>query len=108
MGKKSEQSVVLSRVLCAFPNARLHQRRENAEGSLENLRHIFAASTKAQELQLRQELISIRQELNSIRQRDMLVTDYTTKIKEICDALGSINITIDEGQMVQIGLGGLA
>ena len=48
------------------------------------------------------------QELNSIPQRDMSVTDYTTKVKEICDALGSINVTVDADEMVQICLGGLA
>ena len=47
------------------------------------------------------------QELNSILQRDMLVTDYTTKVKEICDALGFINVIVDEDEMVQICLGGL-
>ena len=38
----------------------------------------------------------------------MYVTDYTTKVKEICDALRSINVTVDEDEMVQICLGGLA
>ena len=33
--------------------------------------------------------------------------DYTTKIREICDALGFINVTMDENEMVQICLGGL-
>ena len=42
------------------------------------------------------------QELNSILQRDMLVTDYTTKVKEICDTLGSINVMVDEDEMVHI------
>ena len=37
----------------------------------------------------------------------MSVTDYTTTIKEIYDALGSINVTVDEGEMVHIYLGGL-
>ena len=59
----------------------------------ENLEYIFAASTMARKLQL-------RQELNSIRKRDMLVTDYTTKIKKICDALGSIDVTVDKDEMV--------
>ena len=58
----------------------------------ENLRKIFVASTTALKLQL-------REELNSIRQRDMSVTDYTTKIKEICEALGS-NVMVDEYEMV--------
>ena len=34
--------------------------------------------------------------------------DYTTKIKEICDALGSINVMVDKEEMVHISLGGLA
>ena len=38
----------------------------------------------------------------------MLVTDYTTKIKEIYDTLGSINVTVDEDEMLQICLSGLA
>ena len=37
----------------------------------------------------------------------MSVTDYTIKIKEICDTQGSINVTVDEDKMVQICLGGL-
>ena len=38
----------------------------------------------------------------------MSVTDYTAKIKSICDSLGSINVNIDEEEMVQVCLGGLA
>ena len=34
--------------------------------------------------------------------------DYTTKIKEICDALRSINVMVEEDEMVQIYLDGLA
>ena len=29
----------------------------------------------------------------------MTVTDYTTKIKEICDASGSFNVTVDEDEI---------
>ena len=67
----------------------------------ENPEKKFAASTTTRKLQL-------RQELKSIRQRDMSVTDYTNKVKEICDALGSINVTVDADEMVQICLDGLA
>ena len=38
----------------------------------------------------------------------MSVIDYTTKINEICDALGSISVTMDEDEMVLICLSGLA
>ena len=59
----------------------------------ENLKKIFAASTTTRKLQH-------RQGLNSIQLKDMLVTKYTTKIKDICNALGSINLTVDEDKMV--------
>ena len=36
------------------------------------------------------------------------MTDYTMKVKEVCDALGSINVMVDEDEMVQIYLGDLA
>ena len=62
---------------------------------------IFSASTMVRQLQL-------KQELNRIRQREIPVTDYTTKVKEIGDALGSINVIVDEDEMVQICLDGLA
>ena len=67
----------------------------------ENLHKIFAANTTARRLQL-------RQELNNIQQRDMSITTYTVKIKELCDSLGSIGVNIDDDEMVQICLGGLA
>ena len=67
----------------------------------ENLKKIFAANTSARKLQL-------RQELNNTQQKDMSMSDYTTKIKSICDSLGSINVNIDDDEMVQICLGGLA
>ena len=67
----------------------------------ENLKKIFAVDTSVHKLQL-------RQELNNICQKEMSVTDYTAKIKSICDSLGSINVNIDEEEMVQVCLGGLA
>ena len=71
------------------------------KGAWENLRKIFAASTMARKLQL-------RQELSNLRQRDLSVADYTSKIKDICDSLASIDVNIEEGEMVQVSLGGLA
>ena len=38
----------------------------------------------------------------------MSVSDYTAKIKSICYSLCSINVKIDEDEMVQVCLGGLA
>ena len=48
------------------------------------------------------------QESNNIQQKDMSVSDYTDKIKSIWDSPGSININVEEGEMVQVWLGGLA
>ena len=64
----------------------------------ENLKKIFAANTTARKIQL-------RQELNNIRQKDMSMSDYTAKIKSICDSLGSININVNGDKMVQVCLG---
>ena len=66
-----------------------------------NLKKIFAASTTTRKLQL-------RQDLSNLRQRDLSVADYTSKIKDICDSLASIDVNVEEGEMVQICLGGLA
>ena len=53
-----------------------------------NLKKIFVASTTARKLQL-------RQELSNLRQRDLSVADYTSKIKDICDSLASIDVNIE-------------
>ena len=66
-----------------------------------NLKKFFAASTTTRKVQL-------RQELSNVWQRDMSVADYTSKIKDICDSLASIDVNVEEGEMVQICLGGLA
>ena len=67
----------------------------------ENLRKIFAANMTARKLQL-------RQELNNIQQRDMSITSYTLKIKELCDSLGLISVNVEDDEMVQICLDCLA
>ena len=54
----------------------------------------FVADTTGRKLQL-------GQELNNIRQKDMSVANYTSRIKDICDSLGSINVMVDEDEMVK-------
>ena len=34
----------------------------------------------------------------------MTVADYTSKIKDICDSLASIDVIVEDGEMVQICL----
>ena len=36
------------------------------------------------------------------------MSDYTVKIRDLCDFLGAINVNIDDDEMVQICLGGLS
>ena len=36
------------------------------------------------------------------------MADYTARIKDICDSLASINVIVEEDDMVQVCLGGLA
>ena len=36
------------------------------------------------------------------------MSDYTVKIKDLCDSLGAINVNIDNDEMVHICLGGLS
>ena len=43
-----------------------------------------------------------------MQERDMSITGYTLRIMGLCDALGLINVVIDDEEMVQLCLGGLA
>ena len=70
-------------------------------GTWGNLKKIFAVSTTARKLQL-------RQEMSNVQPRDISVVDYTSQIKDICDALTSINVTVEEDEMMQVSLGRLA
>ena len=38
----------------------------------------------------------------------MSVANYIARIKDICNSLASINVTVEEDKMVQVCLGGLA
>ena len=58
---------------------------------------IFAANITTKKFQ-------VRQELSNVRQRYMSVADYTSKIKEICDSLTSVDVNVKEDEMVQVFL----
>ena len=66
-----------------------------------DLKKIFVAKKTVRQHQL-------WQELNNIQEMDMSIESYILNIKELCDFLGSINVNIDDDEMVQICLGGLA
>ena len=66
---------------------------KTAKDASGNLKTIFATSTTTRKLQL-------QQEFSNLRQRDLSVADYTSKIKDTCDSLASIDTNIEEGEMV--------
>ena len=67
----------------------------------ENLKKIFAANTMTRKLQL-------HQEVKNIQKRNMFVTSYNLKIKELCNSLGSISVNVGDDEMEQICLRNLA
>ena len=67
----------------------------------ENLRKIFATNRIARKLQL-------HQELKNVQQRDMSITKLHLEDQELCNSFGSISINVDDDEIVQICLGGLA
>ena len=77
------------------------QKAKTPKEAWENLKKFFVANTTTRKLRL-------HRELNNVQQRDMSITIYILKIKELCDSLNSININLDDDEMVQISLDGLA
>ena len=82
------------------------------EGAHENQPNPTHANYPAWEQAMRANTVAcklqLQHELNNIQQRDMSITSYTLKIKELCDVLRSINVIINDDEMVQICLDGLA
>ena len=77
------------------------QKAKTPKEAWENLKKFFVANTTTRKLRL-------HRELNNVQQRDMSITSYTLKIKELCDSLGSINMNASNDEMVQICLVSLA
>ena len=67
----------------------------------ENLKNILTTNMIARKHKL-------CQELNNVKQKDMSITSYTLKNKELCEWLDSINVNVDEDEIVQIRLDSLA
>ena len=51
--------------------------------------------------------LQLKHELRNVRQRDISVTICTSRIKETCDSLASINVTFKEVELMQVCVGGL-
>ena len=88
MGIIGEQSVVLFHVLCGRIVVKLRSGCKNAEGCVGKSEEDLRCEHRSQEA--------------------LSVADYTSKIKDICDSLPSIEVNIEERETVQVCLGGLA
>ena len=93
IGTSSKPCAVLSSIMRSWSHARLYPRGQNAKRGAWEPQKDFATNTIVRKLQF-------RQELNNIEQRDMSINNYTFKIKELCDSFGSINVYIDDDEMV--------
>ncbi len=61
---------------------------------------MFQTNTKARKLQL-------KQELHIVEKKNMSINEYSLKIKGIVESLASINVSVDDDDLVSISLNGL-
>ena len=61
---------------------------------------MFATSTRAMKIQL-------KNELNTVKKDNLSINDYTLKIKGICESLTSFGVTIEDDDKVEVCLRGL-
>ena len=65
-----------------------------------NLGRVFEVNTKARKLQL-------KSELNQVSRNNLSINDYALKIKSIVEALGSIQVAVEDDDIVRACLDGL-
>jgi hypothetical protein len=61
---------------------------------------MYITNTKARKMQL-------KQELHNLQKNKMNINDYSTKVKNLIDALASIGAPIDDEDLVAVTLNGL-
>jgi hypothetical protein len=66
----------------------------------QNLVQMFQTNTKARKLQL-------KQELHTMEKKNMSINEYSLKIKGIVESLASINVFVDDDDLVSVCLNGL-
>ncbi len=66
----------------------------------QNLVQMFQTNTKARKLQL-------KQELHTVEKKNMSINRYSLKIKGIIESLASINVFVDDDDLVSVCLNGL-
>ena len=65
-----------------------------------NLARVFEVTTKARKLQL-------KSELNQVKRENLSINKYALKIKHIVEALGSIQVAVEDDDIVRACLDGL-
>ena len=68
--------------------------------SWRNLGRVFEVNTKARKLQL-------KSELNQVSRNNLSINDYALKIKSIVEALGSIQVAVEDDDIIRACLDGL-
>ncbi len=66
----------------------------------QNLVQMFQTNTKTRKLQL-------KQELHTVEKKNMSINEYSLKIKGIVESLASINVFVDDDDLVSFCLNGL-
>jgi hypothetical protein len=66
----------------------------------QNLVQMFQTNTKVRKLQL-------KQELHIVEKKNMSINEYSLKIKGIVESLASINVSVDDDDLVSVCLNGL-
>ncbi len=61
---------------------------------------MFQTNTKARKLQL-------KQKLHIVEKKNMSINEYSLKIKDIVESLASINVSVDDDDLVSVCLNGL-
>ncbi|MCO5550227.1 hypothetical protein L7F22_003709 [Adiantum nelumboides] len=73
---------------------------DSPKDAWDNLIAFNATNTRARKIQL-------KNGLNTIKKGDLLVNDYTLKIKTLCESLSSIGVAVDDDDKVEACLRGL-
>jgi hypothetical protein len=61
---------------------------------------MYSTNTQAHKMQL-------KQELHNLQKNNMNISDYSTKVKNLADALASIGFPIDDEDLMVVTLNGL-
>jgi hypothetical protein len=73
---------------------------KSSKQAWDTLVKIYNTNTQARKMQL-------KQELHNLQKNKMNISDYSTKVKNLADALASIGAPVDDKDLVAMTLNGL-